>query len=88
VLRGPASTVLAQLSTTKGEFSIVIAPKPSAHSLKAPHDEQEIWHYFCCLTNEGGSTRRSAIAATAKQFGLPARTIYALVETFKAGRLP
>lgn len=86
VHRGPASAVLRQLSTTKGEFSIVLAPLPSAKSVQRLASDEQISDYFHQMTNSVGAARRSAIAATAKHFGMSAKSVYSIVEKLKAMR--
>ena len=84
-LRGPISSVLSRLDVVRGEFTVALGPATEPVASRAPAeqvDETKIFEEFCLLTEK--STRREALAALAKRYGLPSRSIYAAVERQKA----
>jgi 16S rRNA (cytidine1402-2'-O)-methyltransferase len=83
-LRGTASELATRLNNGgRGEFTVVVGPmtKPGAPP-DAPSDEA-IAHMFGQITDTGRSSRRQAITATAKHFGISARQVYAAIERTK-----
>ena len=83
-LRGTAGQLAEQVaSKVKGEFTVVIGPLTNRVRSEPPADDRTISEYFGQMIDSGKSTRRRAIAATAKRFGLSARDVYAAVERTK-----
>ena len=68
----------------RGEFTIVIAPQLRSGGAAEPVDDATLSSYFDRLTNSGGLSRRQAVAATARQFGLAPNDVYGRLERFKA----
>jgi len=68
----------------RGEFTIVLAPQINTEGAQEPVDDAELSSYFYQLTNSGGLSRREAVAATARRFGLSANEVYRRLERFKA----
>jgi len=67
----------------RGEFTIVLAPyiKPS---IVVEHiDDVRLSSYFYQLTNSGGLSRRQAVVATAREFGLSPNDVYGRLERLK-----
>jgi len=83
-LRGTASELAAGLKDgARGEFTVVIGPITKAGGpIEAPSD-QAIVDFFGHITDSGGSSRRQALSATAKHFGIAARQVYAAIERAK-----
>jgi 16S rRNA (cytidine1402-2'-O)-methyltransferase len=84
LVRGPISTVLKRLGEPRGEFTVVanlVDRTNSATDVPAP--EADIRLEFGRLTDSGGLTRRQAISALAKRYGLSARDVYQRLEQAK-----
>ena len=83
-LRGTASELAAGLRDgSRGEFTVVVGPLTKvAVPVAAPSDES-IATVFGRITDTGGSSRREAVSATAKHFGIAARLVYAAIERTK-----
>jgi len=83
-LRGTASELAVSLKDgARGEFTVVIGPMTkSGRPIGAPSDEV-IASMFGQITGSGQSSRRQAITATAKHFGIAARQVYAAIERTK-----
>jgi 16S rRNA (cytidine1402-2'-O)-methyltransferase len=84
LVRGPISEVRGRLSRVVGEFTVVVdvgrEPEIVAHK---PFDAAVAAAEFCELTNNGGATRRQAIAALSKRHRVPARRVFELLEEAK-----
>lgn len=83
VLRGTPAVVLGQLTESRGEMTLVLAPPPPEAAGPAPTDEA-IWDAFQRLVTESETDRREAIATLARRHGLPSKTIYRAIERQKA----
>ena len=84
-LRGTAPEILPRLETAaKGEFTIVIGPMTNEPQAAAA-DDGAIAEEFDRQTKAGAASRRAALSATAKRFGLSARDVYAALERNKIG---
>ena len=80
VRRGLLSTLLAELPARPiGEFTLVLAGAPDAPSDVPEATDTQIFAEFCRMTEDGRS-RREAITALARRFGLRSREVYAAVE--------
>ena len=67
----------------KGEFTIVLSPFTRPENNQQPIDEKELSSYFYRMTNSKAISRRQAVAATAKRFGLSTNEVYARIERLK-----
>ena len=83
-LRGTASELAKGLEDGgRGEFTIVIGPiTKNARVTEAPADD-DVAQMFGQITDSGALSRRQAISATAKHFGIAARQVYAAIERAK-----
>jgi 16S rRNA (cytidine1402-2'-O)-methyltransferase len=85
-LRGSAKAVLSRLEQPRGEFTVVVGPRPaqnrSIDRSGADSLRDRAVALFGQLTKLG-RTRRQAISEAAKTFELPVRTVYAAVEEAK-----
>ena len=81
--RGPISTVLPLVSFKKGEFSIVVSPKQTA-PIRSFNiiDSTDLSQEFGLMI-EKCKGRREAIRILAKQYGVPSREIYRILEEHK-----
>jgi 16S rRNA (cytidine1402-2'-O)-methyltransferase len=84
-LRGTAIEISSRLQdAAKGEFTVVIGPLTDKMAMVAVSD-QDIAEEFERQTKTGAVTRRAALSATARRFGLSARDVYSAIERSKNG---
>jgi 16S rRNA (cytidine1402-2'-O)-methyltransferase len=81
LVRGPISTVLARLTSLKGEFTVVvdIGRIPQTSAAKAPEDSTVLAE-FGVLTKSSGLDRKEAIARLAEKHGQARNIVYAAIE--------
>jgi 16S rRNA (cytidine1402-2'-O)-methyltransferase len=83
-LRGTATEVSARLTSTRGEFTVVIGPADKSQDTDhVEASDEEIVGEFGRITNSGGFSRRQAVVAVARKYGRPVRDVYAVVERRK-----
>ena len=84
LVRGPITTVLAHGVATRGEFTVVayIGETTNTVPREAPGDA-ELAAEFGELTINERQTRRAAIAALARRYGLPTNRVYQALERAK-----
>ena len=86
-LRGSAASIIGQLTSTKGEFTLVVGPsKPAGNAVPAVTDDQ-IFTEFGQITDKTPGSRRAVVSALARKYGRSAKNIYALVERHKKSGL-
>jgi len=80
----PISGHLSARLEERGEFTLVVQGAPDQASDITPvPSADEIKHEFGLLTNNDGVTRREAIKALSRRYGIPSRTIFASLEASK-----
>lgn len=80
LVRGTAETALASLKSLKGEFTIVVGPRPEAAATPDTVSDDQILAQFGQMEESGEfSSKRQLVAALASKHGRPTREIYALV---------
>ena len=81
LVRGPISTVLARLTSLKGEFTVVvdIGRIPQIAAAQAPNDSAVLAE-FGVLTQSSGLDRKEAIARLAEKHGQARNVVYAAIE--------
>ncbi len=81
LVRGPISTVLARLTSLKGEFTVVvdIGRIPQIAAALAPNDSAVLAE-FGVLTQSSGLDRKEAIARLAEKHGQARNVVYAAIE--------
>ena len=83
-LRGTASELAKTLEDgARGEFTVVIGPMTNLGRAEAAIGDDDIAQFFGQITDDGKSSRREAINATAKHFGIASRHVYAAIERTK-----
>jgi 16S rRNA (cytidine1402-2'-O)-methyltransferase len=83
-LRGTGSELVQLIGANpRGEFTFVIGPTTKFKSVTPAPDDDTISQEFGRLTDLGVLTRRQALNATAKRFGLSPRDVYAAIERTK-----
>jgi 16S rRNA (cytidine1402-2'-O)-methyltransferase len=84
LVRGSITLVLSRLVEPRGEFVVaVMVPDPSHQEVLVPPDASQLWSEFCDMTNNGGSTRRQAIASLSRKYRMSAGSVYDMVEEAK-----
>ena len=84
VLRGTASSLLAGLPDPRGEFTVVVGP-PATEGPPVPMPTDEcLGRAFSELLIGPQTSRRAAISALSKRYGMPSKAIYAAIERQKA----
>ena len=86
-IRGTLSSVLDRLQNIKGEITVVVGPASeqtvSYDQSTGPPSDTALAEYFGRLIESGASSRRAAVAETAKRFGVAGRVVYGAVEKSK-----
>lgn len=82
-IRGTADAVLARIDVPRGEFTLVIGPKPEVKAWRTELSDEQIADIFGRMSLNRGSTRRDAVAAVARSTGRSVREVYAAVERAK-----
>jgi 16S rRNA C1402 (ribose-2'-O) methylase RsmI len=83
LIRFDNAAVIGQMPEPKGEFTLVVGPRPLRKTAADVGSDQLIYNEFCRMTNEAGTGRRSVIAALAKTYGRSAKEVYGIVERLK-----
>jgi 16S rRNA (cytidine1402-2'-O)-methyltransferase len=80
LVRASSRKVLSQLSSLKGEFTIVVGPQEAAASNEIQASDAEIRTEFGQMEETGSfPSKRRLVAALAEKHGRPVREIYSLV---------
>lgn len=80
----PISAHLSALSTPRGEYTLVIAPKPPEPRMATdPPADRELVAEFGELTNSGLGDRREILRLLSAKYGLSARELYSIIERNK-----
>jgi 16S rRNA (cytidine1402-2'-O)-methyltransferase len=80
---GSASSVVGQLTELRGEFTVVVGPKPREESAPIEVSDDQIVHDFGRTTENWPGSRRKAVAAVARKYGRSSRDVYAIIERAK-----
>ena len=84
LVRGPISNVLEHLPEPRGEFTVVLdIGRSTDYARRDLPDVTQIVSEFGSMTANGRSSRRAAIKALAKRYGVSANTVYAAIEQDK-----
>ena len=84
LVRGPISTVLEHLAEPRGEFTVVLdIGRSTDYARRDLPDVTQIVSEFGSMTANERSSRRAAIKALAKRYGVSANTVYAAIEQDK-----
>jgi 16S rRNA (cytidine1402-2'-O)-methyltransferase len=88
-LRGTASDVASLVRTrARGEFTVVVGPMTDYGRADGLRDAGMAAAIFAQKTKMVGTSRRAAIAETAKELGISAKAVYEAVERAKIGDKP
>jgi 16S rRNA (cytidine1402-2'-O)-methyltransferase len=83
LLRGPAQVIREQLTTLRGEFTVVVGPRPRAALEPVAVSDAELLAELGRITERGENTRRMAVATLARTYNRSARDVYAAIERAK-----
>ena len=84
LVRGPISSVLLNLKETRGEFTVVVnIGHLIDNSQPGPPGDEVVAVEFGEMTATIGVTRRRAISALARKYGMAANDVYAALERAK-----
>jgi 16S rRNA (cytidine1402-2'-O)-methyltransferase len=84
LLRGSALDLANSLNEPRGEFTVVVGPKPQRVDMVGDiPDSAAIVSEFRQMTDSGGFSRRGAISQLARKYGRPSREIYSRLEAAK-----
>lgn len=87
LVRGPISAILERRFPARGEFTVALdvgrMPEHVPQAACMTPTDAEIAYEFGLMTTESGRTRRQAIAALARKYGLSAKRAYDAVEQAK-----
>ena len=86
-LRGTAADLAERLNNARGEFTVVVGPRPDVTEARDFPPDHALAEEFRGLTESGDNSRRDAVSALARKYGRPPREVYARLEAAK-GRLP
>ncbi len=84
VLRGTAESLLARMEEPRGEMTVLIAPGTPSGWADAPPTDESIHRAFEELVAGSETTRRAAVSALAKRYGMASKAIYSAIERQKA----
>ena len=83
LVKGPISFILNNLTTLKGEMTLVVSPESDRNIYRMPADKILIYNEFCHLTDDKGLGRREAISKLARRHDLSSKDVYTAIEAAK-----
>ena len=83
-VRGTTEVVLGQMRDPRGEYTVVLGPKPPDMTPEIGASDRDIYLEFGHQPEHAGSTRRERVSAIARRHGRPAKEIYAIIERMKS----
>ncbi len=83
VIRGTAGAVREQLTSLRGEFTVVVGPRRSPTITMNSFADSTIADEFGRMTADGSLSRRQIVASVAKKLGQPVKAVYAAIERSK-----
>jgi 16S rRNA (cytidine1402-2'-O)-methyltransferase len=82
-LEGPASSLLENLHSDRGEFVFVLAPLSNAETEISTVADDQVAHVFGLITENGAGSRREAVKRTAEQLRITPKRVYEALERHK-----
>ena len=79
-IHGSGPDIIGRLTSTKGEFTLVVGPADAADSAPGPLNEARVFDEFCHMTKASNNGRRSVVAALARKHGCSTKRVYDLIE--------
>lgn len=86
-LRGSGPDIIGQLTSVKGEFTLVVGPEKIPGNGLPAVDDRRIFLEFGQMTDTSPVGRRAIVSALAKKYGRSARNVYDLIERHKRSGL-
>lgn len=83
LVKGPISFIVNNLTTIKGEITLVVSPESDRNVYRMPVDKILIYNEFCHLTDDKGLRRREAISKLARRHDLSSKDVYTAIEAAK-----
>ena len=83
LVKGPITFILNNLTTLKGEMTLVVSPEPDRNVYRMPANKILIYNEFCHLTDDKGLGRREAISKLARRHDLSSKDVYTAIEAAK-----
>ena len=83
LVKGPISFILNNLTTLKGEMTLVVSPESDRNVYRMPANKILIYNEFCHLTDDKGLGRREAISKLARRHDLSSKDVYTAIEAAK-----
>ena len=83
LVKGPISFILNNLTTLKGEMTLVVSPESDRNVYSMPANKILIYNEFCHLTDDKGLGRREAISKLARRHDLSSKDVYTAIEAAK-----
>jgi len=84
LVRGPITAVLKDLREPIGEYTVVVDVGHTTEQIASePPSGEELVRELGIMTNQSHLTKRAAISALAKRYGIGANVVYQLVEASK-----
>ncbi|MDQ3214391.1 MAG: 16S rRNA (cytidine(1402)-2'-O)-methyltransferase [Acidobacteriota bacterium] len=80
---GPISYFTPERLQERGEFTVVISGASSQLSLEPVPESKLVAAEFGALTENDGMSRRQALKALARKYGIPSRDVFDMLEDFK-----
>ena len=79
-LRGSVASIIGQITSVRGEFTLVVGPsKPVRNALPTVDDDQIFTEFGQMIDNAPGG-RRARVSALASKYGRSAKNVYAVIE--------
>ena len=82
-IHGEGPDIIGQLTSSKGEFTLVVGPAKMAKSNLPLVNDEQIFAEFGQMIDFVPGGRRAAVSALAKKYGRSAKNVYGLVERLK-----
>ena len=86
-VHGSGASIIGQLTSTKGEFTVVVGPQKMLGNDAPPVDDRQIFAEFDHKTDISPGGRRATVSALARKYGRSARDVYGLIERHKKSGL-
>jgi 16S rRNA (cytidine1402-2'-O)-methyltransferase len=83
LIRLDNATFIGHMTKLKGEFTLVVGPRPASKDTVYTGSDQLIYKEFCRMTEEPVMGRRAVVSALAKKYGRSAKEVYGIVERLK-----
>jgi 16S rRNA (cytidine1402-2'-O)-methyltransferase len=83
LIRLDDATVIGRMPALKGEFTLVVGPRPASKDAVHAGSDELIYKEFCRMTYDPVMGRRAVVSALAKKYGRSAKEVYGIVERLK-----